>query len=81
MFFPCSSGSAAQHAVGAIATVASRGERVAVSTPGELKGTEVAHHLPAARGRVLGSALRRREGTRVLLAWKAARHETAHPQA
>lgn len=35
MFFPCSSRPAAPHAVGAIATVASGGARVAVSTPGE----------------------------------------------
>ena len=42
MFFPCSSRPAAQHAVGAIATVASCGETVAVSTLGEVRGTEVA---------------------------------------
>lgn len=67
MFFPCSSRPAAQHAVGAIATVTSRGERVAVSTLGESRGTQVAHRLPAARVGVLGSALRPRESTRVLL--------------
>lgn len=68
MFFPCSSPPGAQHAVGAIATVASRGERVAVSTPGESRGAEVAHPLRAARVGVLGSALCPREGLRVLLA-------------
>lgn len=81
MFFPCSSRPAALHAVGAIATVASCGERVTVSTLGDLRGTEVAHPLPAGRAGVLGSALRPGEGHRVLLACKAAQHETPHPQA
>ena len=62
--FPCSSRPAARHGVGTIATVASGGERVSVSTVGVERGMEVANPLSAARAGVLGSALR----PRVLLA-------------